>query len=97
MLEIPVWLWVIIGIIIVAFVWFAAYWAVRAHRNKVASGKEDLIGLTAVVEIALEPRGTVRVEGELWNATIDDGAAQPEEEVVITRVDGLKLQVTKKK
>lgn len=96
MLYVPVWLWVVIGIIVVAFVWFAAYWSVRTHRNKVTSGKEDLIGLTAVVEAALNPRGTVRVEGEIWNAVIDEGTAEPEDEVVITRVDGLKLQVTRK-
>jgi membrane protein implicated in regulation of membrane protease activity len=36
------------------------------------------------------------VEDELWTAVIDSGTAEPEEEVTITRVDGLKLTVTKK-
>lgn len=95
-MDIPVWLYVIVGILVAGFIVFAAYWSVRAHKNKVAAGKEDLIGNTAVVEIALEPKGTVLVEGERWNAIIDGDRAEPEEEVIITRVDGLKLQVSKK-
>lgn len=45
---------------------------------------------------ALNPRGMVFVEGERWTAVIDKGSAAPEEEVVITAVDGLKLLVTRK-
>ena len=95
-MDIPIWLYVIIGVLVAAFIAFAAYWSVRAHQNKVAAGKEDLIGNTAVVEIALEPKGIVLVEGERWNAVLNQGRAEPEEEVIITKVDGLKLLVSKK-
>ena len=71
-------------------------WAVRAHQKKIAAGKEDLVGKTAVVEIALEPKGVVLVEGERWTAIIDKGPVEPEEEVIVTKVEGLKLKVTKK-
>jgi membrane protein implicated in regulation of membrane protease activity len=91
-----VWLTVVIVVLVVLFIIFAAYWAVLAHRRKVVGGKEELIGKTAVVETALEPRGVVQVEGELWTATLDKGTAEPEEEVVITKVEGLKLTVTRK-
>ena len=60
------------------------------------AGREELIGKTAVVKIALAPKGVVLVEGERWTAVIDKGRAEPEEEVIITKVDGLKLMVTKK-
>ena len=50
-----------------------------------------------MAETALNPKGTVLVEGEHWTAVIDNGRAEPEEEVIITRVDGLKLMVTRKK
>jgi membrane-bound serine protease (ClpP class) len=86
----------IIAIIIVVFLAFVVLWVIRAHQKHISAGKEDLVGKTAVVDIALEPKGVVLVEGELWTATIDRGRAEPEEEVIITKVEGLKLTVTKK-
>ena len=92
----PTWLIVVIAIVIVVFLVFAVIWSVRAHRRKVSAGKEELVGRTAVVEIALEPKGVVLVEGERWTAIADKDRVEPEEEVIITKVDGLKLRVTKK-
>ena len=96
MLYMPVWLWVVIVIVIVVLLVFVVIWSVRAHQRKVAAGKEELVGRTAVVEIALEPKGVVFVEGERWTAIADKGRVEPEEEVIITKVEGLKLRVTKK-
>ena len=96
MLYIPAWLIAIIAIIIVVVAIFIVIWTVRTYRNKIAAGWEELVGKTALVEIALEPKGVVLVEGERWTAVLDKGRAEPEEEVIITRVDGLKLTVTKK-
>jgi len=87
---------IIIAIIIIIFLGFVVFWAIRAHQKRVAAGKEDLVGKTAVVEIALEPKGVVLVEGERWTAITDKGQIEPEEEVTITKVEGLKLRVTKK-
>ncbi len=58
---------------------------------------ERAIGKTAVVKVALKPEGTVLYEGELWTAILDQGEADPGEEVVITGIKGLKLYVAKKK
>ena len=33
--------------------------------------------------------------GELWTAVIDEGEAEPGEEVIINKTDGLKLIVSK--
>ena len=46
--------------------------------------------------VALEPRGVVFVDGERWTAISEKGHVEPEEEVTITKVDGLKLWVIKK-
>ncbi len=70
---------------------------VRAQRLRVATGREDLLCRVAVVKTALEPAGTVMVEGELWQAEIDRGRAEAGEEVIINAIEGLKLYVTKKK
>jgi membrane-bound serine protease (ClpP class) len=89
--------WLVLLVIAAAiFLFFVVIWVVRAHQNKVAAGKEDLVGRLAVVETALEPKGIVLIEGERWTAIIDKGRAEPEEEVIITKVDGLKLMATKK-
>ena len=94
--NIEPWLWAIIIIIVVVCIYFVVLWGVRAHKRKIEAGKEELIGKTAVVEIALDPKGVVLVEGERWTAVVDNGQVEPEEEVVITRVDGLKLILTRK-
>jgi membrane-bound serine protease (ClpP class) len=85
------------AVIIAIILFFIVIWVIRAHQKHIAAGKEDLVGKTAVVEIALEPKGVVLVEGERWTAITDRGRVEPEEEVIITKVEGLKLMVTKKK
>jgi membrane-bound serine protease (ClpP class) len=92
----PAWLIAVIALIIVVVLVFVIIWSVRAHQKKVSAGKEELVGRTAVVEITLEPKGVVLIEGERWTAIADKGPVEPEEEVIITKVDGLKLLVTKK-
>ncbi len=92
----PVWLIVVIIIVVVVILYFVILWSVRAHRRKIGAGREELVGRTAVVEVALEPKGVVLVEGERWTAIAEQGTVEPEEEVIITKVDGLKLMVTRK-
>ncbi len=95
-IAIDPWVIVIIVICVIAFLTITVIWGIRAHRLRVAAGREDLIGKTAEVKAALEPKGIVLVEGERWAAVLETGRAEPGEEVIITRVDGLKLYVTKK-
>lgn len=91
--------WWVIAIVvscIVLFFVFVLQAIVRVQKQKQPTGIDGLIGMIAEVKTPLDPRGTVFVHGELWDATIDEGTAHPEEEVMITNVEGLKLQVTKK-
>ena len=90
------WLLVFIIIALAVFLYFVVIWVIRAHQRKVEAGKEDMIGRKAVVKTALNPKGMVFVEDELWNAVIESGTAEAEEEVIITKVEGLKLTVVKK-
>lgn len=91
------WLITIIVLVVVIFLVIVVVWGIKAHRNRIAAGREDLVGRTATVEIALEPKGVVLVDGERWTAIIEDGKAEPEEEVTVAKVEGLRLIVTKKK
>ncbi len=94
--QIDPWL-IIVGIIcVVAFLAVTIIWGIRAHRRRVSAGREDMIGKIAEVKVALEPKGIVFVEGERWTAVSEEGRVEPGEEVIISRVDSLKLYVTKK-
>lgn len=86
----------IVSIGIAAFLAIAIIWGIRAHRRQVSAGREELVGKTAVVVVTLEPKGVVFVEGERWTAISEKGHVELEEEVTITKVDGLKLWVIKK-
>ncbi|MBM2825807.1 MAG: hypothetical protein HW402_1471 [Dehalococcoidales bacterium] len=83
-------------IIITAFFVFVVSRVIAAHRRQATTGKEELIGKTATVRVALNPEGMVLFKGELWTAVSETGPVEPGEEVTITRVDGLKLYVNKK-
>ena len=95
--QINPWLIVIVAIAIAAFIVITIVWGIRAHRHQVSAGREDLLGKTAEVKTALNPKGTVFIEGELWTAVSEDGQAEPGDEVVITKVDRLTVWVTKSK
>jgi len=66
--------------------------AASAHRRKVVTGSEGLVGAKGVAETALEPMGTVRVEGELWKAKATEPVARGET-VVVESIEGLTLSV----
>jgi membrane-bound serine protease (ClpP class) len=80
----------------VAFIIYIIYAIVKGQRRKLSAGVEDMIGKDAVVQTVLDPKGTVLAEGELWTAIAEDSKIEPGEEVTITKVEGLKLWVTKK-
>ncbi|TET41086.1 MAG: serine protease [Dehalococcoidia bacterium] len=88
---------IIIAIVCVAaFIVFVIYAIVKAQRRKLATGTEEMIGKEVVAQTALNPKGTVLAEGELWTAIAKGDRIEPGEEVIITKVEGLKLWVTKK-
>jgi len=95
--QIDPWLIAVTAAVMVAFITISVIWGIRAHRHQIAAGREELVGRTAEVVTTLDPKGVVFIEGERWTAVSEGGRAEPEEEVTITKVDGLKLYVTRKK
>jgi len=88
---------IVISIVLaVAFIVFVICAVVKGQRRKLSAGVEDMIGKEAVVRTTLNPKGTVLAEGELWTAIAEGSRIEPGEEEIITRVEGLKLWVTKK-
>jgi len=94
--QVNPWLIATITICIAALFAFVVNRVIKAHRRQASTGREELVGKTAVVTAALEPEGTVLFKGERWTAVSEKGRVKPGEAVIITRVDGLKLYVTKK-
>ena len=94
-ISIDPWVIVLIVIGVIAFLAVTIIWGVRAHRFKIGAGKEEMIGKTALVKTALDTKGTVFVEGEQWTAISEEGRIEPGEEVTITKVDGVKIYITK--
>ena len=96
MFQINPWLIATVTICISGLLAFVINRVIRAHRRQASTGREELVGRTAVVKVALAPEGTVMFKGEHWTAVSETGPINPGEEVIITKVDGLKLWVAKK-
>ncbi len=91
--EMEPWGIAVIVVLVVAFVALVVWRGILVHRQRIAAGSEDLVGKTARVRNALQPEGTVFIQGELWNAVSGEGSVEPGEKVVITGVDNLVLRV----
>ena len=95
--QVNPWLIAAVAIIVAAVFAFVITRIVRAHRRQAYTGREELVGKTAVAKSALEPEGIVLFKGERWTAVAEKGKVKSGEEVTITKVDGLKLYVTRKR
>ena len=94
--QVDPWLIALVIIVVIVLTVFVVWLSIRAHRHQALAGREELIGKTAEVLTVMEPKGTVFIQGERWTAILDKSRVEPGEEVTITKVDGLKLRVTKK-
>ena len=95
-LEINWWVIAIVAVVITAIFIFVVGAVIRSQRRRSIAGREGLIGKVALAQTELDPKGMVLVEGELWTARTEGGRIEPGEETVVTKVEGLKLWVTKK-
>jgi membrane protein implicated in regulation of membrane protease activity len=68
------------------------FWRRMLGRYRIRAGAESLVGEPAEVIEACDPRGRVRLRGELWNARAAE-RLELGEAARITGVDGLTLEV----
>ncbi len=68
------------------------FWVRFLRRYRISSGPEALVGIRAEVIEKCDPRGRVRLRGEIWHAHCD-GGAEIGDSVVVTGVVGLTLEV----
>ena len=82
--------------VIAAFCIFVIGAIIRGQRRRKATGSEGMIGKIAIVKTPLAPTGTVLAQGELWTAIAENDRIARGEEVVINKVEELKLWVARK-
>lgn len=84
-----------IALVVVAMVIEVAevgFWIRFLRRYRITTGVEGLIGASGEVIEECDPRGRVRLRGEIWHARCPAGASVGER-VTVTGVDGLTLEV----
>lgn len=94
--HIDVWLIIVVALFFAGLMALILGAVISTYRKKQVTGIGGMIGLEAVVETSLEPRGTVKVHGELWDASTAGESIAPGEVVIVKELKGLKLKVARK-
>lgn len=94
-LRVKLWVALSISIPLGAITIFLMTIALRAHRSKIVTGQQGLLGAVGEARTDIDPEGKVWVGGELWNAHAHRRVAFGEQ-VVVRKVEGLELEVEKK-
>jgi membrane-bound serine protease (ClpP class) len=83
------------GIVLGSFFAFVVQRAVRARREPVRTGYEEMVGALGEVRAPLAPEGQVFTRGALWRARASNGVGElhPGDRVRVESVDGLTLLV----
>jgi membrane-bound serine protease (ClpP class) len=92
--EMRVNLWTALGVSVPfgAITIFLMSIALKARRNKVATGEQGMVGEIGVVTAPLTPVGKVFVQGEIWDAVATSNL-EIGQRVVVREVENLVLQV----
>jgi membrane-bound ClpP family serine protease len=85
----------LVGIMIAwgAFSIWLFIFTTRVLKKQAEVGLPSMIGAPGKVASRLSPEGMVRIRGELWGATSNEGDIETGEEVVVVGERGLKLLV----
>lgn len=88
---------IIAVVILMGLAIFIVYQAIRSTTgNKATGGKKSMLGLTGYAVTSIDPEGLVMAHGELWKAESAGGTIDPQEEIVVIGIQGLKLLVKRK-
>jgi membrane-bound serine protease (ClpP class) len=66
--------------------------AIKAHRNKIVTGVQGLVGEIGIARTPLSPEGKVFVHGELWDAVASESVPLGGS-IVVNRVNEMTLEV----
>ena len=85
----------ILGFLLVVVFVSMAIGLARMRKMRSETGAEALVGRMAIARTPLTPDGTVFIQGERWQAELEDGSAAEGEEVRVVSANGLRLRVRK--
>lgn len=94
--RIDLWLIIVVALFFAGIMTLVMGGVIATYRKKQVTGRESMIGKEAVAVTPLNPRGTVKFFGELWEAILEEGSSTPGDVVIIKKVTGLKLIVVRK-
>ena len=77
------------------FFLFVVGMGLKAQRTKPAMGMHTFIGKTGEVVNPLEPKGTIKVNGEIWNAQSLSEKINVGEKIIVREIKNLTLYVEK--
>lgn len=86
---------VIIPAVILSALFFLAIAGIglRAQKARVVTGAEGIVGAQGLVLTPLAPAGTIRVQGEIWQAETTGNPVAEGTQVEVVALEGLKLKV----
>lgn len=84
-----------VTIITVLFFTFAIGMGIRAQRKKPSTGLEGLVNLEGEAITELNPKGMVKIHGEIWNAESVEGKIEKGDKILATGVSNLTLKIKK--
>ena len=87
---------VVMAALLVLFFLVVVGAAVRAHMRKVETGEQGMMGEGGRALNALNPKGSVLVEGERWRARAVEGEVAEGDEVEVVGQDGFVLLVRRR-
>lgn len=89
--------WNVVGVCVAALIEVGEIWAWRKflRRYRVRGGAEGMVGERAEVIERCDPRGRVKVRGEIW-AAVTEGPdpLEPGRRATVVAVEGLTVRVT---
>ncbi len=86
-------LWPLVGFVVLVILLFGGA-ILSAHRAKVTSGREELVGLITKAETDIDPTGRIFIHGEYWNVR-SQTRIEKGEQVQIEKVEDLVCHVKK--
>jgi membrane-bound serine protease (ClpP class) len=87
---------VMVALVMSSIFGLVVYKVAQARRMKVKGGPEQMIGMTGTAISPLDPKGEVKVEGQIWKAETVTASVRTGELVEIVDREGLILRVKPK-
>ena len=93
--EISIEVIILITALTVIFFSFAIGLGIKAQRKKPTTGVEGMTGETGISLTKLNPKGKIKVHGEIWDAESSEGEIGKNSKVVVLSINELTLKVKK--